>query len=480
MKSSLLCSTISVLLLASFGFAAPVDDTHGTAISDNIEESNRNQLSQEFSENLQLDETASSPLLGLLQDVWTEKILSKLAISDAGKLLQAGSEFRAIIKARLGDFAPVVKACGNETGNVLIKQQWYSDYHEDAMFDIQNKTQAEIVHKCLKETKNWAETLDRPQTVKVKIELNNDNETADLLLDEELFGPYGKARFSLKVSVRGLFNRFTKVFRAVAENECILSLDLESQLVSEGHVVILAEILRDNTWLQELNLSLNNIGSRGANALAKVLETNTGLLSLNLAFTFIGDEEVIALAKALKNTNLQKLDLSNNRISDNGLKALLEALKSSRTLKELSLNSIAMSIEGMRTLAQEVANSTLLKLYIGGNHIGDDGAQLFAEALKSNRYLTEMQLWRNDIMSSGAKAIAKALKSNSVLQSLDLRMNEIEQEGAMAFSDVLKHDNALQELFISDSKLRNETIDELRLLAEKKVTRNGKPFLLQI
>ena len=50
------------------------------------------------------------------------------------------------------------------------------------------------------------------------------------------------------------------------------------------------------------------------------------------------------------------------------------------------------------------------------NQIGDEGAITFAEALKINSTLQEINLEGNKISDKGASAIAKELKTNSTLQ----------------------------------------------------------------
>merc|ERR1712167_461891 len=74
--------------------------------------------------------------------------------------------------------------------------------------------------------------------------------------------------------------------------------------------------------VEELNLTSNKISAEGAKALAQALKVNTVLQGLNLDSNTISDEGSKALAEALKvNTALQKLDLGDNKISDEGAKA---------------------------------------------------------------------------------------------------------------------------------------------------------------
>ena len=76
-----------------------------------------------------------------------------------------------------------------------------------------------------------------------------------------------------------------------------------------------------------------NTSDEGAKALAEALKVNTALQVLYLNHNKISDEGAKALAEALKvNTALQKLGLCGNKISDEGAKALAEALKDRKSV----------------------------------------------------------------------------------------------------------------------------------------------------
>ena len=78
----------------------------------------------------------------------------------------------------------------------------------------------------------------------------------------------------------------------------------------------MAEALKTNTSLTELNIAYTGIGNKGAKALAYMLKNNSTLTELNISYNNINDEGTQALAEALKtNTTLTKLDLSKNNVT---------------------------------------------------------------------------------------------------------------------------------------------------------------------
>jgi Ran GTPase-activating protein (RanGAP) involved in mRNA processing and transport len=106
-----------------------------------------------------------------------------------------------------------------------------------------------------------------------------------------------------------------------------------------------------------------------------------------------------ALADAFRvNGALTSLDISNNRMGDDGVKLICEALKQNSSLKVLDLNAS----------------------YTRGGEIGPQGAQYLADMLSVNGGLTSIKMSGNDLTDSGGdmtgiKELAAALGVNGAL-----------------------------------------------------------------
>ena len=78
---------------------------------------------------------------------------------------------------------------------------------------------------------------------------------------------------------------------------------------------ILERIRNNDPTLTALDLGNKNIGDLGAQALAEVLKVNTNLKNINLAVNGIKDKGVKYIAEVLKvNTSLKSLNLVHNEI----------------------------------------------------------------------------------------------------------------------------------------------------------------------
>ena len=84
--------------------------------------------------------------------------------------------------------------------------------------------------------------------------------------------------------------------------------------------------------------SFNQIGIEGATKIAEVLKENHSLTNLDLIENQIGNEGATKIAKSLKeNRSLTNLDLSQNQIGIEGATKIAEVLKENHSLTNLYL-----------------------------------------------------------------------------------------------------------------------------------------------
>jgi Ran GTPase-activating protein (RanGAP) involved in mRNA processing and transport len=85
-------------------------------------------------------------------------------------------------------------------------------------------------------------------------------------------------------------------------------------------------------------LGQNKIGEEGVKHIAEALKKNKNLTTLDLIWNNIGDEEIQYINESLKeNKNLTTLDLRWNNIGEKGLKDIANTLRENITLITLNL-----------------------------------------------------------------------------------------------------------------------------------------------
>nr|XP_032801373.1 leucine-rich repeat-containing protein 34-like isoform X1 [Petromyzon marinus] len=217
-------------------------------------------------------------------------------------------------------------------------------------------------------------------------------------------------------------------------------LNLRCNLIADDGAEAIASLLQEEScWLTSLDLSLNDIGPRGARALGQVLQTNRSLMSLNLAGNKVGEEGGVSLATALQtNVGLRSLDLHHCDLGTDSIIAFSTALSYNSSVEELNLSRpLLFSLQEETTVhvARMLrANRALRTLRLAKHGVRDFGARRLSEALASNSSLTHLDLSCNLMARDGAASLALLLKQGSSLRVLDLGFNRIGDAGVTALA----------------------------------------------
>src|SRR5579883_1915550 len=139
-------------------------------------------------------------------------------------------------------------------------------------------------------------------------------------------------------------DKLSQLSQAWASPNVLETLDLFGNYLHSQGVIALASKFEYFPALTTLRLGKNNIGDEGLIAISEAFPKSR-LLSLNVSASGITDKGVMALAEALKReSSIQKIDMSQNLISDTGANALIEVLEEyNHTLTDLVLNHTDIS-----------------------------------------------------------------------------------------------------------------------------------------
>ena len=123
--------------------------------------------------------------------------------------------------------------------------------------------------------------------------------------------------------------------------------------IDSPQATALAAALVHDIHVRLLDLSYNRIGDEGVAALASLLEENPRITNVLLASNQIGDDGVAHLARALSSgrSSLTQLVLAGNpNIRDDGVQLLAEAMRTSSTLTMLDLSHTSVGMVGLMAL----------------------------------------------------------------------------------------------------------------------------------
>ncbi|KAM5273589.1 leucine-rich repeat-containing protein 74A [Ctenodactylus gundi] len=253
---------------------------------------------------------------------------------------------------------------------------------------------------------------------------------------------------------------------ALVSNTTIIRLELEDNYIMEEGVLSLVDMLHENYYLQELNISNNNLGMEGAKIISDFLQRNTSSLwKLKLSGNNFNDESAALLCQALSsNYQMQKLDLSHNEFSDTGGEHLGQMLGLNVGLQSLDLSWNHFHIRGAVALCNGLrTNVTLRKLNLSMNGLGDEGALALGEVLRINSCLTHLDISSNNISTEGASRLSRGLEYNESLQALKLFLNPINLEGAVLLILSIKRNpkSKMEELDLSSVPVNEQFMKTL-------------------
>uniref|UniRef100_A0A8C9LSE7 Leucine rich repeat containing 74A n=1 Tax=Piliocolobus tephrosceles TaxID=591936 RepID=A0A8C9LSE7_9PRIM len=254
----------------------------------------------------------------------------------------------------------------------------------------------------------------------------------------------------------GLGPRGTKAIAiALVSNTAVTKLELEDNCIMEEGVLSLVEMLQENYYLQEMNISNNHLGLEGARIIADFFERNSSSIwNLELSGNDFKEESAAPLCQALStNYRIKKLDLSHNQFSDIGGEQLGQMLAINVGLTSLDLSWNNFHTRGGVALCNGLrGNVTLTKLDLSMNGLGNEGAVALGEVLRLNSCLVYLDVGGNDIGNEGASKISKGLESNESLKVLKLFLNPISMDGAILLILAIKRNpkSRMEELDISN------------------------------
>ena len=171
-----------------------------------------------------------------------------------------------------------------------------------------------------------------------------------------------------------------------------------------------------------------------------MLSNKVNLFALGLEFNKIGSTGAAYVLNSVKKLKtFEKLYLNSNDIKGPAIcDSLIDCLSQIENLKELRLSNNKLGDEGGKALAAALrANKSVRICHVSNNKLSAEAAKEFASLLEfKNTVLRDLDLSSNLIIMEELQILADAFKESSV-ECLNLRNNLISAEEILAFDSVL-------------------------------------------
>lgn len=247
----------------------------------------------------------------------------------------------------------------------------------------------------------------------------------------------------------------TTILENLKHNATVQSLDLSSKpgalrnrFVARANARPLEELLQNNRALTKFSLCSTGLGPEGASGLARGLVGNTTLLTLDLGGCDIGSKGAMYVAEALRSCGLEELNLSDNRIGDEGFMSLANALGALPLTAEEAKNNPAWLgsgeaikaaskyIEALSVLKRAIQDVDLDDLQDAGDAENRKNGMARVREAAANLIIAvraaEVKLPRLKVLnvansagtSLGLSCLEGALQANTVLERLNMENND--------------------------------------------------------
>eukprot|EP00945_MAST-04E_sp_MAST-4E-sp1_P002274 g2274.t1 len=230
--------------------------------------------------------------------------------------------------------------------------------------------------------------------------------------------------------------------------------------------------------LEELNVLENTFGEEGAKALepySDILGTSLGWKAGKTEWD-ISDKGLTDASMPLielflnKSTELETLNMSKNKIGDEGMKTLFNVGPKMKKLKVLNLDTNKIGDQGMETLSKVLPEMKgLTNLGVLGNSFGEKGVKVLEPYWKSiatslgwNAGKTEWDISDKGLTDAWMPLIKLLLSKSTELETLNMSKNKIGDKGMKILSDILpKMEEKMTNLGVLENSFGEEGAEAL-------------------
>ena len=206
---------------------------------------------------------------------------------------------------------------------------------------------------------------------------------------------------------------------------------------------------RSHRKWEELNLNECFIGDHGTNLLDHYLCGDKGkhqISKVNFGGNFLTDASSSLVGNLI--TYLQPHTVNLNSNSFTSVRDISIAVVNTNTVKALYMEGNGLTAKEASAISNMM--TCLEKLNLSYNKLGDDGAVIVSEGIMKTNTLRVLDICNNNITSTGDTAIANSLLHNTSLEELSMSLNSLKQCEATAIAQAITNNKTLKILLLKD------------------------------
>ena len=235
----------------------------------------------------------------------------------------------------------------------------------------------------------------------------------------------------------------------------LISLDISSNNIMDEGIINLTDSLKNFPNIHNLNISNCGIEFKGFHYLLMNLQNMKRIENLNVSKNKISSEKFELIKPFFLIFGVKHLDISNCLLGDKSGGVLGECLQ---------------------------LNESITKINISENKIGDNGFKFYIHLFKNNYYIKYFDASKNFISEITARDFIKNLKNNHTLTSLNLFDNQIKNDIGNVILEMLTYNKTLLNINVNFNRIQLKNIEDInkRLkLNNEKMKKKFMPNLIK-
>lgn len=235
------------------------------------------------------------------------------------------------------------------------------------------------------------------------------------------------------------------VVRALkAGMDSLMTIDLSHNGIGGDFAIALAECLKTNGTVTNVNLQGNPLTGQCGPALREMLEVNRSLLRLCLFNTDLDMKSLTDICFGMRSNNtLTSLNIGKPLLHNPDdifyvIHHLSLFLHTNTSLEELDLSHFGIIDSNLQTLLPSLSSSAVVIFSLRGNKLSQDGGALLGRLLERKQDFIALDVSANRLRDVGAVAVAASVKVHTHLQALYMANNTIGEKGIVALADALR------------------------------------------
>ena len=214
----------------------------------------------------------------------------------------------------------------------------------------------------------------------------------------------------------------------------LISLDISSNNIMDEGIINLTDSLKNFPNIHNLNISNCGIEFKGFHYLLMNLQNMKRIENLNVSKNKISSEKFELIKPFFIIFGVKHLDISNCLLGDKSGGVLGECLQ---------------------------LNESITKINISENKIGDNGFKFYIHLFKNNYYIKYFDASKNFISEITARDFIKNLKNNHTLKSLNLFDNQIKNDIGNVILEMLTYNKTLLNINVNFNRIQLKNIEDI-------------------